>query len=68
MNNPPIEFPNGSTVRVRRYRCQEVRGEFLRTPEEYDGVVVRTGPTGMVYVRRPSGMPGVIHPEDCTLR
>ena len=54
------------TVSVHRRRCQQIRGEFILTPEDYTAVVVRVGNTGMVYVRRASGAPGVIHDRDCT--
>lgn len=64
MKNP--DFQPGMTVSVHRRRCQQIRGEFVVTPEDYTAVVVRVGNTGMVYVRRASGAPGVIHNQECT--
>ena len=51
------------TVRVQRCIVKGTDWPPLRTLEEYKATVVRVGTTGMVYVVRASGAPGVVHPD-----
>lgn len=61
-------FPVGQQVAVDRFRCVSKREEDLpiRTREAYQAKVVRQSSNGMVYLRRPDGRVGVVHPSETT--
>jgi hypothetical protein len=63
------DFPIGHLVAVDRFRCVTKSEEDLpiRTREAYQAAVVRQSSNGMVYLRRPDGRVGVVHPSDITL-